>query len=156
MSVPVKFFSGNSSHELANKIAKSYGQELGKLSFLRFSDGEFEPYYEESIRGSSVFLIQSTNPPIEYFFEVLLMADAAKRASAKQVIAVMPYFGFARQDRKDKPRTAIGAKLMANLLMAFRVTRIGTMDLHAEQIPSFFDVPVDPLFASYLFIPYIK
>jgi ribose-phosphate pyrophosphokinase len=156
MSVPVKFFAGNSSHELANKIAISYGQPLGKLTFLRFSDGEFEPYYEESIRGSNVFLIQSTNPPIEYFFELLLMADAAKRASAKQVVAVMPYFGFARQDRKDRPRTAIGAKLMADLLMIAGVTRIITMDLHADQIQGFFNIPVDHLYASYIFIPYIK
>ena len=156
MSAPLKFFAGNSSQALGEKIAESYGQPLGKVSFLRFSDGEFEPYYEETVRGCSVFIIQSTQPPVEHFFEVLLMADAAKRASAKQVIAVMPYFGFARQDRKDKPRTAIGAKLMANLLMASGVTRIITMDLHADQIQGFFDVPVDHLFASYLFIPYIK
>jgi len=156
MTVPVKFFSGSSSTELATKIAESYGQALGKMTILRFSDGEFEPYYEESIRGSSVFLIQSTNPPIEYFFELLLMADAAKRASAKQVVAVMPYFGFARQDRKDRPRTAIGAKLMADLLMTAGVTRIITMDLHADQIQGFFNIPVDHLYASFIFIPYIK
>lgn len=156
MTVPVKFFSGSSSTELAAKIAASYGQPLGKMTILRFSDGEFEPYYEESIRGSSVFLIQSTNPPIEYFFELLLMADAAKRASAKQVVAVMPYFGFARQDRKDRPRTAIGAKLMADLLMTAGVTRIITMDLHADQIQGFFNIPVDHLYASFIFIPYIK
>lgn len=156
MTVPVKFFSGSSSTELAQRIAESYGQSLGKMTILRFSDGEFEPYYEESIRGSSVFLIQSTNPPIEYFFELLLMADAAKRASAKQVVAVMPYFGFARQDRKDRPRTAIGAKLMADLLMTAGVTRIITMDLHADQIQGFFNIPVDHLYASYIFIPYIK
>ena len=156
MSVPVKFFSGSSSTELAHKIAESYGQPLGKMTILRFSDGEFEPYYEESIRGSNVFLIQSTNPPIDYFFELLLMADAAKRASAKQVVAVLPYFGFARQDRKDRPRTAIGAKLMADLLMTAGVTRIITMDLHADQIQGFFNIPVDHLYASYIFIPYIK
>jgi len=156
MTVPVKFFSGSSSLELAQKIAESYGQPLGKMTILRFSDGEFEPYYEESIRGSNVFLIQSTNPPIEYFFELLLMADAAKRASAKQVVAVMPYFGFARQDRKDRPRTAIGAKLMADLLMTAGVTRIITMDLHADQIQGFFNIPVDHLYASYIFIPYLK
>ena len=156
MSVPVKFFSGSSSTELAQKIAESYGQPLGKMTILRFSDGEFEPYYEESIRGSNVFLIQSTNPPIDYFFELLLMADAAKRASAKQVVAVLPYFGFARQDRKDRPRTAIGAKLMADLLMTAGVTRIITMDLHADQIQGFFNIPVDHLYASYIFIPYIK
>ncbi len=156
MLVPVKFFSGSSSQELAQNIAESYGQPLGKMTVLRFSDGEFEPYYEESIRGSSVFLIQSTNPPIDHFFELLLMADAAKRASAKQVVAVMPYFGFARQDRKDRPRTAIGAKLMADLLMTAGVTRIITMDLHADQIQGFFNIPVDHLYASYIFIPYIK
>lgn len=156
MLVPVKFFSGSSSQELAQKIAESYGQPLGKMTVLRFSDGEFEPYYEESIRGSSVFLIQSTNPPIDHFFELLLMADAAKRASAKQVVAVMPYFGFARQDRKDRPRTAIGAKLMADLLMTAGVTRIITMDLHADQIQGFFNIPVDHLYASYIFIPYIR
>ncbi len=156
MTVPVKFFTGSSSTELAQNIAESYGQPLGKMTILRFSDGEFEPYYEESIRGSNVFLIQSTNPPIEYFFELLLMADAAKRASAKQVVALMPYFGFARQDRKDRPRTAIGAKLMADLLMTAGVTRIITMDLHADQIQGFFNIPVDHLYASYIFIPYIK
>lgn len=156
MTVPVKFFTGSSSTELAQKIAESYGQPLGRMTILRFSDGEFEPYYEESIRGSNVFLIQSTNPPIEYFFELLLMADAAKRASAKQVVALMPYFGFARQDRKDRPRTAIGAKLMADLLMTAGVTRIITMDLHADQIQGFFNIPVDHLYASYIFIPYIK
>ena len=156
MTVPVKFFAGSSSSELAQKIAVSYGQPLGKMTILRFSDGEFEPYYEESIRGSNVFLIQSTNPPIDHFFELLLMADAAKRASAKQVVAVMPYFGFARQDRKDRPRTAIGAKLMADLLMTAGVTRIITMDLHADQIQGFFNIPVDHLYASYIFIPYLK
>jgi ribose-phosphate pyrophosphokinase len=156
MLVPVQFFAGSSSQGLATKIAESYGQPLGKMTILRFSDGEFEPYYEESIRGSSVFLIQSTNPPIDHFFELLLMADAAKRASAKQVVAVMPYFGFARQDRKDRPRTAIGAKLMADLLMTAGVTRIITMDLHADQIQGFFNIPVDHLYASYIFIPYIK
>jgi len=155
MLVPVKFFAGSSSQGLAHSIAESYGQPLGKMTILRFSDGEFEPYYEESIRGSSVFLIQSTNPPIDHFFELLLMADAAKRASAKQVVAVMPYFGFARQDRKDRPRTAIGAKLMADLLMTAGVTRIITMDLHADQIQGFFNIPVDHLYASYMFIPYI-
>lgn len=156
MRPSVKIFSGNSSQALANKIADAYGQGLGKMSFLRFSDGEFEPYIEETVRGCSVCLIQSTQPPVDYFFELLLMADAAKRASAKEVIAVIPYFGFARQDRKDKPRTAIGAKLMADLLMTAGVTRIVTMDLHADQIQGFFNIPVDHLFASYLFIPYIQ
>ncbi len=156
MSTPVKFFSGNSSKVLANNIASSYGQALGKMSFLRFSDGEFEPYIEETVRGCSVCLIQSTQPPVDYFFELLLMADACKRASATDVIAVMPYFGFARQDRKDKPRTAIGAKLMADLLVTAGVTRIVTMDLHADQIQGFFNIPVDHLFSSYLFIPYLQ
>jgi ribose-phosphate pyrophosphokinase len=156
MSVPVKIFSGNSNEELALNIAKSYGQPLGKMTFLRFSDGEFEPYFEETVRGCSVFLIQSTHPPVDNFFKLLLMADAAKRASAKQVVAVIPYFGFARQDRKDKPRTSIGAKLMADLLMTAGITRIITMDLHADQIQGFFNIPVDHLYASYLFLPYIQ
>lgn len=156
MSQEVKIFSGRSNEMLAHKIAKEYGKSLGKLTFLSFSDGEFEPYYEESIRGASVFLIQSTQPPIDNFFELLLMADAAKRASAKQVVAVIPYFGFGRQDRKDKPRTAIGAKLIADLLMTAGVTRIITMDLHADQIQGFFNIPVDHLYASYLFLPYIQ
>jgi len=156
VSSPVKIFSGNSHNALANDIAKTYGQPLGKMSWIRFSDGEFEPYIEETVRGCSVCLIQSTQPPIDHFFELLLMADACKRASATEVIAVIPYFGFARQDRKDKPRTAIGAKLMADLLMTAGVTRIITMDLHADQIQGFFNIPVDHLFASYLFIPYLQ
>jgi len=156
MSAPVKFFSGNSHQALAHDIADTYGQPLGKMSFLRFSDGEFEPYIEETVRGCSVCLIQSTQPPIDHFFEMLLMADAAKRASASQIIAIIPYFGFARQDRKDKPRTAIGAKLMADLLVTAGVTRLVTMDLHADQIQGFFNIPVDHLFASYLFVPYLQ
>ncbi len=156
MNPPVKLFAGSSSRALAEKIAECHGQPLGKMSILRFSDGEFEPSFEETVRGCSVFLIASTQPPTDHLFELLLMADAAKRASAKQIIAVIPYFGFARQDRKDKPRTAIGSKLMANLLTASGITRIVTMDLHADQIQGFFDLPVDHLFASYLFVPYIQ
>lgn len=156
MSNPVKIFSGSSSRYLAEKIAASYGQELGKVAIFRFSDGEFQPSYEETVRGSDVFIIQSTFPPTENLFELLLMIDAAKRASANQIIAVMPYFGYARQDRKDKPRVAIGAKLVANLLSAAGATRIVTMDLHADQIQGFFDFPVDHLYASSIFLPYIQ
>lgn len=121
-----------------------------------FSDGEFEPCFEETIRGSHVFIVQSTPPPADNIMELLLMIDAAKRASAYKVIAVIPYFGYARQDRKDKPRVSIGAKLMADLLSAAGVDRVITMDLHADQIQGFFNVPVDHLFASALFIPFIR
>lgn len=153
---PLKFFSGRASNYLAKEIVKSFGATLGKTSVLNFSDGEFQPSYEESVRGCSVFIIQSTFPPTENLFELLLMIDAAKRASAYKVIAVIPYFGFARQDRKDKPRVSIGAKLVADLLSAAGVDRVMTMDLHADQIQGFFDVPVDHVFASALFVPYIK
>ncbi len=156
MANQVKIFSGCSSLYLADKIAAKYGQELGKVAIYRFSDGEFQPSYEETVRGSDVFIIQSTFPPTENLFELLLMIDAAKRASANQIIAVMPYFGYARQDRKDKPRVAIGAKLVANLLSAAGATRIVTMDLHADQIQGFFDFPVDHLYASSIFLPYIQ
>ncbi len=156
MESEVKIFSGTESLYLAQKIAKSYGKELGAMEVSRFSDGEFQPSFEETVRGCDVFIVQSTFPPADNLFELLLMVDAAKRASAKEVIAVMPYFGFARQDRKDKPRVAIGAKLVANLLSAAGVTRIITMDLHADQIQGFFDVPVDHLYASSLFLPYIQ
>lgn len=153
---PIKFFAGTASYYLADKIAKSFGTELGNISMLRFSDGEFQPYYLESVRGSTVFIIQSTFPPSDNLMELLLLIDAAKRASAQRVVAVMPYMGFARQDRKDKPRTSIGAKLVANLLTAAGVDRVMTMDLHADQIQGFFDVPVDHVYASSLFVPYIK
>ncbi len=153
---PIKLFAGTGSLELATKIAQSYGSELGKCSILRFSDGEFQPAYEESVRGANVFIIQSTFPPAENLFELLLMIDAAKRASAARIVAVMPYFGYARQDRKDRPRCAIGAKLVANLLCAAGVDRIMTMDLHADPIQGFFDVPVDHLYASPIFVPYLK
>jgi ribose-phosphate pyrophosphokinase len=153
---PIKFFSGTASVYLAEKIAKSFGVSLGSTQLLRFSDGEFQPSYLESVRGCSVFIIQSTFPPAENLLELLLMIDAAKRASARTVVAVIPYFGFARQDRKDRPRSAIGAKLVANLLTAAGVNRVMTMDLHADQLQGFFDVPVDHLYASSIFVPYIN
>lgn len=152
----IKFFACRESRYLAEKIARSYGIELGDSSILEFSDGEFQPAYNESIRGCTVFVIQSTFPPVDNLMELLLMIDAAKRASAYKVIAVMPYFGWARQDRKDRPRVSIGAKLVANLLCAAGVDRIMTMDLHADQIQGFFDVPVDHLYASAIFSPYIQ
>ncbi len=156
MSSTPKIFSGEGSQVLAAKIAKAYGCELGKMKIQHFSDGEFQPVFEETVRGCDVFLIQSTFPPADHLLELLLMVDAAKRASARNIIAVMPYFGYARQDRKDKPRVAIGSKLVANLLTAAGVTRIMTMDLHADQIQGFFDVPVDHLYASALFAGHIK
>ncbi|OFY56716.1 MAG: ribose-phosphate pyrophosphokinase, partial [Bacteroidetes bacterium RBG_13_46_8] len=140
----------------AEKIAKSYGSEIGKTSVLEFSDGEIQPFFEESVRGCIVFIIQSTYPPAENLMELLLMIDAAKRASAIQVVAVIPYLGYARQDRKDKPRCSIGAKLVADLLSTAGIDRIMTMDLHADQIQGFFNVPVDHLYGSALFVPYIK
>ena len=152
----VKIFAGSATQNLAADISAAYGQQLGKLNLLRFSDGEFQCSFEETVRGATVFLIQSTVPPTDNLFEVLLMADAAKRASVKEVIAVIPYFGFARQDRKDQPRVAIGAKLVADLLAASGVTRVVTMDLHADQIQGFFNVPVDHLYASTVFLPYIE
>ncbi|MGI4751225.1 MAG: ribose-phosphate pyrophosphokinase [Janthinobacterium lividum] len=153
---PIKLFSGSATIELSKKIAENYGKELGKVTLSRFSDGEFQPYFNESVRGSDVFLIQSTNPPTDNLMELLMMIDAARRASAHYVTAVIPYFGLARQDRKDKPRVAIGAKLVANLLVAAGINRIMTMDLHASQIQGFFDIPVDHLDAAIIFVPYIK
>lgn len=152
----VKIFSGSASRALAEKIAEHYGKPLGKELIQHFSDGEFQPSFEETLRGNDVFIIQSTIPPAGNLMELLLMIDAARRASAKQVVAVIPYFGFARQDRKDKPRVSIGAKLIANLLTAAGVNRVITMDLHADQIQGFFDVPVDHMYASAIFVPYIK
>ena len=152
----IKFFTGRASRYLAEKIVKSYGSELGDAEVLQFSDGEFQPYYNESIRGCTVFVIQSTFPSSDNLMELLMMIDAARRASAYKVIAVIPYFGWARQDRKDRPRVPIGAKLVANLLVAAGVDRVMTMDLHADQIQGFFDVPVDALYASGIFVPYIK
>ncbi|PWG79657.1 ribose-phosphate pyrophosphokinase [Pararcticibacter amylolyticus] len=153
---PVKLFAGSGTTELAAKIAKSYGKELGDVVLSHFSDGEFQPFYNETIRGCNVFLIQSTNQPYDNLIELLLMIDAAKRASAHYITVVMPYFGMARQDRKDKPRVAIGAKMVANLITAAGAHRIMTMDLHAAQIQGFFDIPVDHLDASVIFVPYIK
>lgn len=156
MESPVKIFSGSNSRYLAEKIANAFGKPLGKVSILKFSDGEFQVSFEETVRGSDVYIIQSTFPPSDNLFELLLLVDAAKRASANQIVAVLPYFGMARQDRKDQPRVAIGAKLVANLLSAAGVTRIITMDLHADQIQGFFEVPVDHLYASSIFLPYIQ
>ncbi|GGB12358.1 MULTISPECIES: ribose-phosphate pyrophosphokinase [Mucilaginibacter] len=153
---PVKLFSGSGSQELAHLIADAYGRELGEVVISRFSDGEYQPHFNESVRGCDVFLIQSTHQPTDNLMELLMMIDAARRASAHYVNAVIPYFGLARQDRKDKPRVAIGAKLVANLLVAAGINRIMTMDLHAAQIQGFFDVPVDHLDASIIFVPYIK
>jgi ribose-phosphate pyrophosphokinase len=152
----VKLFSGSASKYLADKIAQSYGKELGDVELQKFSDGEMSPYFTESIRGSNVFLIQSTFPPSDNLMELLLMIDAAKRASAKYVTIVLPYYGFARQDRKDKPRVAIGAKLVANLLEAAGADRIMTCDLHAGQIQGFFNIPMDHLDASAIFVPFLK
>ncbi|MEC5394605.1 ribose-phosphate pyrophosphokinase [Bergeyella sp. RCAD1439] len=148
-------FSTRTSKDLAEKIAKSYGQEMGKINFQEFSDGEFEPVLDQSVRGGRVFLIGSTFPPADNLLELLLMIDAAKRASAKSITVVIPYYGLARQDRKDKPRAPIGAKLAANLLTAAGATRIMTMDLHADQIQGFFEIPVDHLYASTIFVDYI-
>ncbi|MDI1355130.1 MAG: ribose-phosphate pyrophosphokinase [bacterium] len=156
MESQVKIFSGIATEVLAEKIASSYGQHLGKVEHYRFSDGELQTSYEESIRGHSVFIIQSTMPPADNLMELLLLIDAAKRASARHIIAVLPYYGYARQDRKDKPRVAIGAKLVADMLAVAGATRVMTMDLHADQIQGFFNVPVDHMYASTIFLPYIK
>lgn len=156
MSFTVSIVSGRTSHYLAEEIARSYGQSLGKVHFSTFSDGEFQPSFEETIRGTELFIVQSTFAPSENLFELLLLIDAAKRASAKTIVAVIPYFGYARQDRKDKPRVPIASKLIANLLCAAGVNRVITMDLHADQIQGFFDVPVDHLYGSTMFVPYLK
>ncbi|TVZ16530.1 ribose-phosphate pyrophosphokinase [Maribacter sp. MAR_2009_72] len=151
-----KIFACTQSTALGEKIAKAYGTTLGKVSFSRYSDGEFQPSFEESIRGTRIFIIGSTHPGPENLMEMLLMIDAAKRASARHITAVMPYFGWARQDRKDKPRVPIAAKLVAKMLETAGATRIITMDLHADQIQGFFEKPVDHLFASTLFLPYLR
>ena len=151
-----KIFACRQSLDIGEKIAEAYGVKLGKVIFHSFSDGEFQPSFEESIRGSRIFLIGSTQPSSENLMELLLMIDAAKRASARHITAVMPYFGWARQDRKDKPRVPIGAKLIAKLLESAGATRIITMDLHADQIQGFFEKPVDHLYASTIFIPYLE
>ncbi len=156
MNPSLKIFSGTGSQYLAEKIAKKYGIPLGKCSTQKFSDGEIQPAFQESIRGDMVFLIQSTSAPAENILELLLMIDAARRASAYKVVAVLPYYGYARQDRKDKPRVAIGSKLIANMLEAAGADRVITMDLHAAQIQGYFEIPVDHLESSSIFIPYIE
>ena len=155
-NVPFKIFSGTNSRYLAESIADKLGIELGKMNITRFADGEFEVSFEESVRGDEVYLVQSTFPTTDNLMELLLMIDAAKRASAKSVTAVIPYYGWARQDRKDKPRVSIAAKLVADMLQAAGVDSLITMDLHADQIQGFFNIPVNHLYASSVFIPYIK
>ena len=156
MARSIKILSCSSTENLSKKIAKSFGQPLAKVEVQKFSDGEFGVSIKETVRGCDVFIIQSTVPPQENLMEMLLMIDAAKRASAHKIIAVLPYFGWARQDRKDQPRVAIGAKLVANMLVSAGVDRVMTMDLHADQIQGFFEVPVDHLYGSTLFAPYLK
>ena len=156
MTSSVKIFAGSKSIDLANQIANKFGTDIGNVSTVTFSDGEFEPSFDETVRGCDVFIVQSTPPPSDNLMELLLMVDAAKRASAYKIVAVIPYFGFARQDKKGKPRVPIAAKLIANLLTAAGVNRVITMDLHADQIQGFFEVPVDHLYASTLFLPYLK
>ncbi len=152
----VNIFSGRATRYLAEKIAESYGTSLGEVIVSTFSDGEFQPSFEETIRGNDVYIIQSTFAPSENLLELLLMVDAARRASAKRIVAMIPYFGYARQDRKDKPRVSIGAKLITNLLVASGVDRIITMDLHSDQIQGFVDLPVDHMYASSIFVPHLK
>ncbi len=156
MNLSVKIFSGTGSQKLAEKIAHRFGTKLGKVNISRFSDGEIQPVFMESIRGDYVFLIQSTCSPTDNLMELLLMIDAAKRASAYKIVAVIPYYGYARQDRKDKPRVSIGSKLLANILVTAGADRVITMDLHAAQIQAFFEIPVDHLDSSAIFIPYIE
>ena len=151
-----KIFSCTQSEDLAKRIAKNFGIPMGNVTFSHYSDGEFQPSFEESVRGSRIFIVGSTHPSSDNLMEMLLMLDAAKRASARHITAVIPYFGWARQDRKDKPRVPIGAKMIAKLLETAGVTRIITMDLHADQIQGFFEKPVDHLFASTIFVPYIE
>lgn len=154
--IDIKLFSGTCSEYLAEKIADYYGQPLGQKSLMRFSDGEMQPVINESVRGSYVFFIQSTFAPAENIMELLLMIDTAKRASAGYITAVIPFFGYARQDRKDKPRVPISAKLIANLLQAAGANRIMTMDFHADQIQGFFDIPVDHLKSEAIYMPYLE
>ena len=151
-----KIFSCTQSEDLAIKIAEKFGITMGNVTFSHYSDGEFQPSFEESVRGSRVFIVGSTHPSSDNLMEMLLMLDAAKRASARHITAVLPYFGWARQDRKDKPRVPIGAKMIAKLLETAGATRIITMDLHADQIQGFFEKPVDHLFASTIFVPYLQ
>lgn len=152
----VTLVSGQATRYLSEKIAKEFGRNLSDVTLSNFSDGEFQPCFEETLRGNEVFIIQSTFAPADNLLELLMLIDAAKRASAHNIIAVIPYFGFARQDRKDKPRVPIGAKLIANLLVAAGVDRVVTMDLHADQIQGFFDIPVDHMYASSVFVPYLQ
>ncbi len=156
MATNALIFSGRATRYLAEKIAKSYGHPLGNVVVTDFSDGEFQPSFEENIRGRDVFIIQSTFSPADNLFELLMLIDAARRASAKRIVAVIPYFGFARQDRKDKPRVSVASKLIANLLTAAGIQRLITIDLHADQIQGYFDVPVDHIYASSIFTPYIQ
>ena len=156
VTTPAKLFACSQSTELAGRIASSYGASLGNVITSTYSDGEYQPSYEESIRGSRVFIIGSTHPSADNLMELLLMLDAAKRASARHITAVIPYYGWARQDRKDKPRVPIAAKLIAKMLETAGATRIITMDLHADQIQGFFEKPVDHLFASTVFLPYLR
>ena len=151
-----KIFACTNSMVLAEKITKSFGTKLGNIIISKYSDGEFQPSYEESIRGTRIFIIGSTNPSSENLMELLLMIDAAKRASARHITAVIPYFGWARQDRKDKPRVPIAAKMIAGMIESAGATRVMTMDLHADQIQGFFQIPVDHLYASTIFMPYIE
>ncbi len=153
---PIKLFACRNSKEFAANVAAHLGLEVGSSNCDVFSDGEFQPVFNESVRGACVYIFQSTNPPAENIIELLLMIDAAKRASAYEVVAVIPYFGWARQDRKDRPRVSIGARLMANLLQAAGCNRVMTCDLHADQIQGFFDIPVDHIYASTVFIPYLQ
>lgn len=153
---PIKIFSGSSSRYLTEKISNYSGRDLGNINKIKFSDGEFAVAFQETIRGSHVFLIQSTFPPADNLLELLMMVDAAKRASAYKIVAVIPYFGLARQDRKDQPRVSVGAKLAADMLTAAGIDRLITMDLHADQIQGFFNLPVDHLYASSIFLPHIK
>jgi len=155
-SLTPKIFASSQSKVLAEKIADAYGMQLGNVRKNMFSDGEFQVCFEESIRGRRIFLIGSTNPPNDNLMEMLLMIDAAKRASARHITAVMPYFGWARQDRKDQPRVPIAAKMVAKILQAAGATRVMTMDLHADQIQGFFEIPVDHLFASTIFLPHVE
>lgn len=152
----VKLFAGSASLPFAERVAESFGQPLGDLSLQRFSDGEMAPSFNESIRGCEVFLIQSTFPPADNLLELMLMVDAAKRASAQHVTIVMPYYGYARQDRKDKPRVSIGSKVVANAIQSVGTDRLMTCDLHAGQIQGFFDIPVDHLDGQAIFVPYVR
>ena len=152
VNLKAKIFNCTNSIDLAKKVSKSFGTSLGNITISRYSDGEFQPSYEETIRGTRIFIIGSTNPSSENLMELLLMIDAAKRASARHITAVIPYFGWARQDRKDKPRVPIAAKMIAKMIESAGATRLITMDLHADQIQGFFQIPVDHLYASTIFI----